>query len=107
MVSDPLAPFWVHTVQVQARTGEGPEGETFAAAVDLVCFAAAKARLIRGATGDMITSETTITAPAGASTIPVGSRITLPDGTATTVLRFARADGGGLATPDHVEIVCE
>lgn len=110
-MTDPLAVFWVHTVTVEPVQPQGPEGETFTAAYPLVCFVSAKTRLVRTSASDMVVSETTITAPAATASIPVGSRITLPDGSPdgsrTTVLRFARADGGGLPTPDHVEIVCE
>ncbi len=104
---DPLAAFYAHAITVEPLNAQGPEGETFGTAYTLSCFVAAKVRLIRSSGGDMVVSETTITAPAGIPKIPVGSRVTLPDGTPTTVLRFARADGGGLPTPDHVEIVCE
>lgn len=107
MVTDPLAAFYVHTVTVEPLEQQGPEGDVFGTAYPLRCFAAAKARLIRGTTGDMVTSDTTITAATSTPNIPVGSRITLPDGSPTTVLRLSRADGGGLPTPDHVEIVCE
>jgi hypothetical protein len=43
-----------------------------------------------------------------AETCPVGSRVTLYAGTEierkATVLTAARHDGGGLPTPDHLEV---
>lgn len=79
----------------------------FGPAVSVRCFLDAKVRLIRGAPeGDQLVSSSTAYAPL-ATVAPAESRVTLPDGRVTTVMQALRRDGGGLPTPDHLEIVLE
>ena len=109
-MTDPLAAFWVHEVTVEHHAGTGPEGDAFSTAYRLPCFIDAKRRLVRSATGEQTVAEVTVVAPPGAPLVPVGSRITLPGshgGHQTRVITTSNADGGGLPTPDHVEISCE
>jgi hypothetical protein len=110
VVTDPLAAFWVHEVTVEHYSGPGPEGPSYGTAYLLPCFIDAKRRLVRSATGEQVASSVTVFAPPGAPLVPVGSRITLPGshgGHQTRVITTSNADGGGLPTPDHVEISCE
>ena len=92
-----------HAVPVEAFTGQGPFGPAYADPVTVRCFVDEKTRLIRSATGDQVVSGATVYAEPGL-TAPVGSRVTLPSGRVATVLAVSARDGGGLATPDHVEL---
>jgi hypothetical protein len=98
-------PMWMlrHEVTVEPLTGEGPFGAILGPAVRVRCFADDKRRLVRDATGNEVTSSTTLYAPLDTAA-PVGSRVTLPDGRKATVLQALRRDGGGLPTPDHLEV---
>ncbi|TDD25063.1 hypothetical protein E1287_37615 [Actinomadura sp. KC06] len=96
-----------HSVSVEAYEGEGPFGTVYAAAVDVRCFRDDKRRLVRGKDGSEVTSETTLYMRLD-ETCPVGSRVTLDGGTGnervSTVITASRRDGGGLPTPDHLEV---
>lgn len=108
MAYDPLAQWWVHTVDVQRFTGAGPEGDTWDDVDEgLRCFISDKRRLVLAATGEQVISETTVLFPKTTPDIPVDSQITLPalfGGRTATVLSVSRHDGGGLPTPDHLEV---
>lgn len=95
-----------HTVTVERYEGSSAYGETYAAPVPLDCFREHKRRLVRDAAGNEVVSETTLYAMPDTDPIPAGSRVTV-DGTATTVIAADLKDGGGLPTPDHLEVVCE
>ncbi|MBG0830515.1 hypothetical protein HS041_22395 [Planomonospora sp. ID67723] len=92
-----------HTVTVEPLTGEGPYGPEYGPAAEVRCFIDDKRRLVRDKTGAQVVSETTVFMPL-ATTCPVGSRVTLPTGRESTVLTSLRRDGGGLPTPDHLEV---
>ncbi|GAA3441060.1 hypothetical protein [Planomonospora venezuelensis] len=94
-----------HTVTVEALTGEGPYGPEYDDATTVRCFVDDKRRLVRDATGGQVVSETTVYMPLS-TTCPVGSRVTV-NGRTTTVLVSARRDGGGLPTPDHLEVALQ
>lgn len=97
-----------HKVTVEAKQGEGPYGETYAAPVTVKCFLEQKTRLVRSAEGDEVVSSSTVYCQLDALTKPPPkSRVTLPDGTVTKVILAHRNDGGGLPTPDHFEIQLE
>lgn len=105
---DPLAQWWVHTTDVQRFAGSGSEGDTWDAVAEGVpCFISDKRRLVRAGTGEQVVSETTVLYPKTTADIPVDSLITLPalfGGRTSTVLAVSRHDGGGLPTPDHLEV---
>lgn len=93
-----------HEVTIEPKTGEGPVGPVYGPAATVKVFADDKRRLVRDATGNQVLSETTLYALLDASA-PVGSRVTLPGGRQATVIQALRRDGGGLPTPDHLEVV--
>lgn len=93
----------VHQVAVEAFAGEGPFGPTFDGSVTVAAFVDEQTRLIRSGTADQVVSSTTVYCAPGV-TAPVGSRVTLPSGRTATVLAVYDRDGGGLPTPDHVEL---
>ena len=100
-------PGWMlqHSITVEALTGQSAYGPVYAEPVAVQCFLDYATRLVRQPGADQVTSSSTaycrladIPAPA------TGSRVTLPDGRVTTVVAALRRDGGGMATPDHLEI---
>ena len=93
----------LHAVTIEAPAGQGPFGPAYAAPVTVRCMVDEQTRMIRSATGDQVVSGATVYAPPG-TVAPVGSRVTLPSGRVATVLAVSTRDGGGLATPDHVEV---
>ena len=102
MSVDDFDSFWVHAVTVQAFTGTGGMGNTYAAPAPLLCFVDDKRKLVRSPSGAEVISETTIYAPAG-TVLPEGSLVTLPSGRVATVITTAARDSGVLDLPDHVE----
>jgi hypothetical protein len=94
-----------HTVQVEPFEGDGPFGPEYGDAATVACFVDDKRRLVIGPTGDQVVSETTFYAPLD-TVCPVHSRVTV-NGRQTTVLAESRRDGGGLPTPDHLEVALQ
>lgn len=95
----------VHEASVEPFTGEGAFGATFGDAVTVACFIEEKRRRVKAKDGAEVVSETTLyTRLDQVDVLPVGSRVTYA-GRAATVLDALRRDGGGLATPDHLEVL--
>lgn len=100
-----------HTIIVEKYLGAGATGPLFAPPVTVRCFNEDKRRLIRsgrtaGSSGtNEIVASTTSYCPPGTDA-PAQSRVTV-NGRVTTVLQFLDHDGGGLPTPDHVELLLE
>lgn len=92
-----------HQAVVEPYLGTGPSGPKYGPAFPLKCYAQDKTRLVRSPDGDEVTSTSTVYAQLG-PIVPVKSRVTLPAGRRTTVIASLRHDGGGLPTPDHLEI---
>jgi len=97
-------PAWLlrHTAVVEPLVGEGSHGPVYGPAVTVRCMRDDKRRLVRSRDGSEVTSETTLYMRLS-ETCPVGSRVDLGDRVAT-VITAARRDGGGLPTPDHLEV---
>lgn len=94
----------VHQVLVEAYAGTTGNGvKQYAPGQTVRCFVDQKRRLVRDQRGEQVVSETTVYAPL-ATVAPPQSRVTLPGGRQTTVITESRRDGGGLPTPDHVEL---
>ncbi|MFI6606851.1 hypothetical protein [Streptomyces sp. NPDC050507] len=100
-----VIPGWllVHTVEVAPFEGDGAYGPVYGATATVRGFLDEQTRLVRSPGGDEITSTSTVYTRL-TETIPAKSRITLPGGRTTTVIAALRRDGGGLATPDHLEV---
>jgi hypothetical protein len=99
-------PGWLlrHEVTVEPLLSEGSHGPVYGLPVAVQCFRDDKRKLVRGKDGSEITSETTLYMRLD-ETCPAGSRVTLPGAARpTTVITASRRDGGGLATPDHLEV---
>lgn len=94
----------VHQVVIEAYAGTTGNGvKQYAPPATVDCFVAAKRRLVRDPRGNQVVSETTVVARLD-TIAPPESKVILPDGRTTTVITQSRADGGGLPTPDHVEL---
>ena len=100
-----------HTCTVETLEGvTGRSSQVFGAAVSFKCFVESRTRRVRSQqTGNETTSSTTVyarrDAAHGPASFAVGSRVTLPSGRVAEVIELADRDGGGLATPDHLEII--
>jgi len=91
-----------HTVTVEPLEGEGPFGPAFGDPVEVRCFVDERRQLVRDDEGAEVVSSTTVYMPLG-TVCPVGSKVTA-NGRTATVLAASRRDGGGLPTPDHLEV---
>lgn len=92
-----------HSVTIEAHLGEGPDGPRYAVPVTVPCFLEEQTRAVRASDGTQTTSSST--AYASLDTVaPALSRVTLPDGRATTVIAALRRDGGAFPVPSHLEI---
>jgi hypothetical protein len=101
-------PGWLlrHQVTIEALTGQGSYGPQYAEPATVRCFLDEQTRMVRAPGGDQVSSSSTAYCPL-ATAAPAGSRVTLPDGRTTTVIQALRRDGGGLPTPDHLEVQLE
>lgn len=91
-----------HRVEVEPLLREGSHGPVYGPAVPVRCMREDKRRMVRSKDGAEVISETTLRMRLGEN-IPVGSRVDLGDRKAD-VITAARQDGGGLPTPDHLEV---
>ncbi|PBC80113.1 hypothetical protein BX265_4949 [Streptomyces sp. TLI_235] len=93
-----------HRITVEPYLGSSAYGPKYGPEVTGVrCFLEERTRLVRAPGGEEVVSSSTAYAPL-ATVCPARSRVTLPDGRTTTVIAALRHDGGGLPTPDHLEI---
>ncbi|WP_282795182.1 hypothetical protein [Streptomyces sp. CC224B] len=92
-----------HEVVVEAWEGEGPYGSKYGPPTAMRCFLDEQTRMVRNPAGEEVTSSSTVYALPDAR-CPARSRVTLPDGRQTTVIAALARDGGGLPTPDHLEV---
>lgn len=102
-----LPGMWLkHTVQVEAYEGDTAYGPRYALPVAVRCFLEQKTRTVRDKEGQEVVSSGTFYArlDEAQDICPAESRITLPDGSTTTVIAALPHDGGGLPTPDHLEV---
>lgn len=96
-----------HTVTIEPYLGDTSKGPKYGAPVVVTpCFVDEQTRGVRTPAGEQVTSTTTVFADLGTQA-PAFSRVTLPSGRVTNVIQTKDRDGGGLPTPDHVEIQLE
>ena len=97
-----------HQVTAEAYLGDTSKGPKYAAPVVIrPCFVDEQTRGVRTPGGEQVTSTSTVYADPGTALLPQFSRVTLPSGRVTKVIQTKNRDGGGLPTPDHVEIQLE
>jgi hypothetical protein len=99
------------SIIVEAYGGSNGYGDVYAAAATVTpCVVDHTTRQIRVQTNDAAgaieTSSTLVLCPPGTSA-PPKSKVTLPDGSVTAVLRTSYLDAHGLDLPSHVEVYLE
>lgn len=110
MSVDPLAQWYVHPVTVERFIGSGAFGDEFAAADVVLMAVDDKRRLVRAVDGSEVVSETTLAHASTVTAIAPRSRVTMPatfGGRTSLVITSSVGAGGGLPTPDHVELAIE
>ncbi|MYW48882.1 hypothetical protein GT346_42675 [Streptomyces sp. SID161] len=95
-----------HKITVEPYLGETSKGPRYGPRTVVRCFVDEQTRAVRSPAGEQVTSTSTAYADPDTS-VPASSRVTLPSGRITTVIAALNRDGGGLPTPDHVEIQLE
>jgi hypothetical protein len=100
-------PAWLlrHQVIVEPFESNGPFGPEYGEQVVERAFIDEKRKLVRDAEGAEVISETTVYMRIDA-TCPAESRVTV-NGRTTIVITASRRDGGGLPTPDHLEVALQ
>lgn len=91
-------------VTIEPYEGSGAYGDIYGPPVTVRAVVDASRRLVRNEAGTEVVSETTLYAPLS-TVAPAGSRVTLADGTRTTVITAKRRDGRRLPVPSHLEVV--
>lgn len=110
MSSSELGDFWIHQVTVKTLQGTtGAGGKTYAAPQTVTGFLEGKRRLVRGADGNQVISESTFYSDvSNAALFPPGSLVTLTDRPLpTTVLTVNVNDSAGLDLPDHIAVALQ
>ncbi|MFC8432255.1 hypothetical protein [Streptomyces sp. NPDC057253] len=93
-----------HEVTVEPYEGDSAVGPLYGAPVTVRCFLEEKTRRVRAPDGREVVSSSTFYCRLDAVDALPESRVSLPGGRQTTVIDQARHDGGGLPTPDHLEV---
>jgi hypothetical protein len=99
-------PGWMlrHRIKVEPYLGESAVGAVYGPAVDDVrAFVDEEIHEVRSSTGQQVVSSSMVICLLSVD-VPPQSRVTLADGRQTSVIIAKRRDGGGLPTPDHLEI---
>ncbi len=96
----------VHTITIEPYQGEGGSGPVYGAPVSVRCFREDSRKLVRNQLGEQVVSESQAYCPPG-TVAPPKSRVTINGTNSRTafVIQAKDRDGGGLPTPDHVEVV--
>ncbi|WP_318202963.1 hypothetical protein [Streptomyces sp. SCL15-4] len=95
-----------HQITIEPYLGDTSKGPKYGPATTVRCFLDEQTRSVRSPGGEDVTSTSTAYADPGTAA-PTLSRVTLPGGRVTRVIQTKQRDGGGLPTPDHVEIQLE
>lgn len=91
------------TAQVEPYLGDNAKGPTYGPSVAMTCYIEQANNIIRDTEGRELVSTSKLWFPAGSS-IPNQSRITV-GGLRSYALQVNVFSGGGLPTPDHVEVL--
>ncbi len=92
-----------HTISVRAKTGTGPFGATYAAAVAVKAHVIAGKPIVVRVGAEEVTADTVAyTKPS--ATCPEGSLVTY-SGEVYRVLKRTAHSAPGLPTPDHIKLV--
>ncbi|WP_051164449.1 hypothetical protein [Nocardia testacea] len=77
-MTDPLAVFWAHTVQVRRFVGEGASGAVLSDSAAERGNVSARNQMVRDASGDEIVSSATVAFPPSVAQVAPGSLVELP-----------------------------
>ncbi|MFE7128957.1 hypothetical protein [Streptomyces sp. NPDC057617] len=103
-----LPKIWLqHTITVEPYEGSGAYGPVYGAPVDVEGFLEQTARLVRAPGGDEVVASSTFYCRRGAVNAPTKSKVTLPDGTKTTVIVAHDRAAGRLPLPEHLEVILQ
>ncbi|MGQ4358565.1 hypothetical protein [Streptomyces sp. SAS_272] len=93
----------IHMVTVEAYLGSSSKGDLYGPPELVRCLVDEKTQQVTSPGGQEVASGSSyITVPSHRP--PPNSRVTLPDGRATTVITIARADGGSLPVPSNTQV---
>jgi hypothetical protein len=93
-----------HRITIEPYLGASAVGPVYGPAVpNIRAFVDEEIHEVRSATGQQVVSSSTVICRL-TEDVPPESRVTLADGRQTSVIIARRLDGGGLPTPDHLEI---
>lgn len=112
---DPLARHWRHPLIIQRYEGTGAFGDVWGQTEMIRGAIDSRTRMVRNSDGAEVVSSTTVALPLAVAGTPVawippGSLATLPTshgGRTTRVVDTQVGDGGGLPTPDHINLALE
>lgn len=98
-------PGWLlrHRITIEPYEGASSTDAVYGPPQQVRAFVNEQTRAVVSPGGEQVTSSSTAYAAPGTKVPPL-SRVTLPSGRVTKVIACLPRDGGGLATPDHVEI---
>ncbi|MFF7829721.1 hypothetical protein ACFZCM_31350 [Streptomyces rochei] len=92
-----------HRITIEPYCGDSSTGPLYGPPQTVRAFVDEQTRAVVSPGGETVTSSSTAYCAPG-TTAPPLSRVTLPSGRETKVIAALSRDGGGLPTPDHVEI---
>ncbi|QCR49809.1 hypothetical protein [Streptomyces sp. SGAir0924] len=92
-----------HRITIEPYRGDSSTGPLYGPPQTVRAFVDEQTRAVVSPGGETVTSSS-IAYCAPGTTAPPLSRVTLPSGRETKVIAALPRDGGGLPTPDHVEI---
>jgi hypothetical protein len=98
-------PGWLlrHRITIEEYLGDSSTGPLYGPPQQVRAFVDEQTRAVISPGGESVTSSSTAYAAPGTKVPPL-SRVTLQSGRVTKVIVCLPRDGGGLPTPDHVEI---
>lgn len=102
-------PRWLlrHRITIEPYEGDSAYGPVFGPpVVDVPALVSEDVRLVRAPDGRQVVSSATVVLDLD-TTVPAGSRITLPSGRTTVPITVSIVDAPGLPVPAHREVSCE
>lgn len=92
-----------HRVSVEAYQGASSLGDVYASAQVVRCLWDDSTQQVTTAGGEQVTSTSSYIARPDHKP-PLNSRVTLPDGRITKVIKVGRVDGAGLPVPSNTQV---
>lgn len=92
-----------HKVTVEAYLGSSSLGDVYASAAVVRCLWDDSVQQVTTAGGEQVTSTSSYIARPDHKP-PLNSRVMLPDGRITKVIKVGRVDGAGLPVPSNTQV---